>query len=93
MKLTFLMPHLIKNSVKDKMISKKQIYSERNTPHREFDHCRGPQNFFFFFFLRLAFMGWVISKVNEWEDYFHYFGEGVEISSGWSTAHFLVFDS
>ena len=25
---------------------------------------------------RLVFIGWVISYANEWEDYFHYFGEG-----------------
>ena len=36
----------------------------------------------------IVFMGWVISKANEWEDYSNYFGEGVEISRNWATAHF-----
>ena len=40
----------------------------------------------------LAFMGWVISQANEWEGHSNYFGEGVEISRNWATAHFLVFD-
>ena len=39
----------------------------------------------------LAFIGWVISEANEWEDYSNYFGEGVEISRNWATTHFLVF--
>ena len=59
MKLTFLMSHYIKNSVKDKVIGKNWIYSERNTLQRQFDHFR----------------------------------EGVGISSGWATAHSLVFDA
>ena len=37
-------------------------------------------------------MGWVISQANEWEGHSNYFGEGVEISRNWATAHFLVFD-
>ena len=37
-------------------------------------------------------MNWIeIPYANEWEDYFKYFGEGVEISRIWATAHFLVF--
>ena len=32
-----------------------------------------------------------ISYVNEWEDYFKYFWEGVETSRIWATAHSLVF--
>ena len=39
----------------------------------------------------LVFMGWVISQANEWEGHSNYFGEGVEISRNWATAHFLVF--
>ena len=39
----------------------------------------------------LAFMGWVISQANEWEDYSNYFGEGADISRTWATAHFLAF--
>ena len=39
----------------------------------------------------LVFIGWVISYANEWEDYSSYFGEVVEISRSWATAHFLVF--
>ena len=34
MKLRFLMSHLRKNSVRDKVTGKKWIYSERNTLHR-----------------------------------------------------------
>ena len=40
---------------------------------------------------QLAVIDWVISYVNEWEDYSNYFGEGVEISRNWATTHFLVF--
>ena len=49
MKLRFLMSHLRKNSVSDKVISKKWIYSdsERSTLHRVWavaeDECRGPE--------------------------------------------------
>ena len=35
MKLTFLMSHGRKNSVRDKVIGKKWIYFERNAPHRQ----------------------------------------------------------
>ena len=31
------------------------------------------------------------TELNEWEDYSNYFGEGVEISRNWATAHSLVF--
>ena len=34
MKLRFLISHLRKNSVRDKVTGKKWIYSERNTLHR-----------------------------------------------------------
>ena len=40
---------------------------------------------------QLAVIDWVISYVNEWEDYSNYFGEGVEISRIWATTHSLVF--
>ena len=39
----------------------------------------------------LVFIGWVISYVNEWEDYSNYFWEEVEISRIWATTHSLVF--
>ena len=39
----------------------------------------------------LVLIGWVISYANEWEDYSNYFGEGMEISRVWATAHPLVF--
>ena len=35
MKLRFLMSHHRKNSVRDKVIGKKWIYLEKNTPHRQ----------------------------------------------------------
>ena len=41
--------------------------------------------------VQLAVTDWVISYVNEWEDYSNYFGEGVEISRIWATTHSLVF--
>ena len=38
----------------------------------------------------LVFIGWLISYVDEWEDYSNYFWEGVESSRLWVTAHSLV---
>ena len=38
----------------------------------------------------LVSIGWVISYPNEWEDYSVCFGEGMEISRNWATAHSLV---
>ena len=38
----------------------------------------------------LVFIGLVISYANEWEDCSNCFGEAVEISSSWATAHFSV---
>ena len=54
-------------------------------------HPRGlvwPQNVVW-----LAFMGWVISQANEWEDYFNYLGEGAGISRNWAAMQVLVFDN
>ena len=74
MKLRFLMSHRGKNSVRDKVIGKKWIYSdsESSTLHREsVGHHRGqvwPRNLAW-----LVFIGWVISHANEWEDYSNYF--------------------
>ena len=92
MKLRFLMSHHRKNSVRDKLIGKKWIYSDsvRSTLHRQcVGHRRGrvePQNV-----AQLVFIGWVISYANEWEDYPSYFGEEAEISRIWATTHSLVF--
>ena len=86
------MSHHKKNSVRNKVIGKKWIYSdtESSTLHRQsVGHRRGrmwPPNV-----LWLVFINWVISYVNEWEDYSNYFGEGVGISRIWATAHSLVF--
>ena len=77
-----------KNSVRDKIIGKKWIYWEKNTP-QSVGHWRRqewPWNIAW-----LGFMGWVIWKINDWEDYSNYFGEGVEISRNWATTHFSVF--
>jgi len=74
MKLRFLMPHRRLNSMRDKVIGKKWIYSdsERSTLHRQHvGHRRGwvwPENV-----ALLVFIGWVISFANEWEDYSNYF--------------------
>ena len=66
MKLRFLISHCRKNSVRDKAIGKKWIYSdsEGSTLHRQsVGHCRGqgqPWNVVW-----LVFIGWVISYA--WE--------------------------
>ena len=90
MKLRFLMSHLKKNSVRDKVIGKMYIYSdsERSTLRRQTvgHHRVQPQNL-----ANLAFIGWVVSYANEREDYSNYCGEGVEISRIWATTHSLVF--
>ena len=76
MKLRFLMSHRRKNSVRDKVIGKKWIYSdtERRTLHRESaGYHRGwlwPWSLAW-----LVFIGWVISYANKWEDYSNYFGD------------------
>ena len=77
MKLRFLISHLSKNSVRAKVTGKKWIYLERNTLHRVWAISEGerPRNREW-----LAFMGWVISQANEWEDDSNYLGEGVETS-------------
>ena len=87
------MSHHRKNSVRDKVTDKKWIYSdsERSTLHRQsVGHHTGqvqqPRNLEW-----LVFIGWVISYVNEWEDYSNYFWEEVEISRIWATTHSLVF--
>ena len=92
MKLRFLMSHYRKNSVRNKVIGKKWIYSDsgRSTLHRVWDIAQGQ-----WVRLRnvawLVFIGWVISYANEWEDYSIYFGEEVEISTGHcSDAQFLA---
>ena len=88
------MSHRRKNSVTDKVIGKKQIYSdiERSPLHRQSVGLRRggmrQQNLVW-----LVFIGWVISYANEWEDYSNYFGEGVQISRIWSTAHSRSFNS
>ena len=67
------MSHHRKNSVRDRVIGKKWIYSdlERSTLHRQYvGHHRGcvlPRNVEW-----LVFIGWAISYANEWEDYLWY---------------------
>ena len=89
MKLKFLMSHHRKNSVSDKVIGKKWTYLERNTLHRQsVEHLRG-----WVWSLEmgwLVFMDWVISYA-KWEPYSNCFGERLEISRNWATAHLLVF--
>ena len=86
------MSHHRKNSERDRVISKKRIYSdsERSARHRRSVSHRGgrvwPQNVAW-----LVFIGWVISYANEWEGYSDCILEGVEISGIWSTAHSVVF--
>ena len=86
--LRFFVSQHGKNSVTDKVIGKKWIYLERNTPHRVRAILEGkrPWNMAW-----LVFMGWVTSQANEWKDYFNYFGKGEEISRHWAAAHFSAF--
>ena len=92
MKLRFLMFHCRKNSVRDKVIGKKWIYSltERSTLHKQSaDHSRGrvwPQNMVW-----LVFIDRVISYAIEWEAYSNCFWKGAGISRVWATTHSLVF--
>ena len=92
MKIRFLMSHHWKNSVRDKVIGKKWIYSdtERSTFHRQsMGHRREwmwPINLAW-----LVFIGWVIIYANEWEDYSNYLGERADVSRIWATTHSLVF--
>ena len=74
MKLRFLMSHCRKTSVRDKVIGKKWISSERNTLHRDNEgHLRRWEALKYGWFV---FMGWVTSKANEEEDYFNYLEMG-----------------
>ena len=41
--------------------------------------------------VKFVVIGWVMSYVNEREDYSNYFEEGAEISRIWAIAHSLVF--
>ena len=89
MRLMFLMSHRRKNSVRDKVIGKKWIYSNtgRRTLHRvraiAEGECGGDK------MAELVFIGWVISYAYELEDYYSYFGEGAEVPWIWATAHSL----
>ena len=90
-KLGFLVSHCRKNSVRDRLIGKKWIYSdtERSTLHSVGYHSgrvRQVRNVAW-----LVYIGWVISYANEWEDYSNCSGEGLEISRIWATVHSLVF--
>ena len=64
-------------------------FREKHTPQTECGHHRGrvqQQNVAW-----LIFIGWVISFASEWEDYFNYLGDMVQISGNWATTHSLVF--
>ena len=75
-------------SVKTSLPLEMDLFREKHIPKTEcIGHPRRweqPQNVW------LAFMDWVISQANEWEDYCNYFGE--EISRNWVIIHFLVFN-
>ena len=68
---------------------KKWISSVRNTLRRMWAIVEGESSSHQVAWL--AFTHWVVSQVNECEDYSNYFGEGVEISRSWATNCFLVF--
>ena len=91
MKFRFFMSHCRKNSLRDKLIGKKWIYSdsERSTLHRQ---CGPSQR------ANVAVKCGMVSfyrlgnlYANKWEDYSNYFGEGSEISRIWAITHSLVF--
>ena len=92
MELRFLMSPPRENSVRNKVIGKKWIYSdsERSTLFRQsMGHSRvqcSLKNVIW-----LVFISWIISYANDQEDYSNYFWEGKEISRLWATAHSLVF--
>ena len=92
MKLRLLMPHHRMNSVREKVVGEKWIYSdsERSTLHTQrVGHRRGrarPQNVVWF-----VFIGWALSHASEWEDYSNYLCEGEDSARIWATAHSLVF--
>ena len=77
-----------KISVRDQVIGRKCIYSDTNTLHRQsVGHCRG---WVWSLEIRwLVFIGCVISYPR-WEPYSNCFGERLEISRNWATAHLLV---
>ena len=74
MKLWFLMFHCRKNSVRDKGIDKTWFYLKRNKFHRPLRRWVWPRNVVW-----LAFMSWVISQANEWEDYSNHLGKGEDV--------------
>ena len=90
MKLRFLMPHHRNNSVRDKVLGKKWIYSASERIRRHsvcglLQKVSAMQNV-----ARLVFIGWVVSYASEHENYSNCFWEGAEISRAWATAHSLV---
>ena len=71
------------------MIGRKCIHSDTNTLHRQsVGHRRG--RVWSLEMGWLVFMDWVISYA-KWEPYSNCFGERLEISRNWATAHLLVF--
>ena len=74
-----------------KVIGKKWIYSDSERIHRHsvcgpLQKMSAVQNVAW-----LVFIGWVISRANDHENYSNYFWEGAAISRIWTTAHSLVF--
>ena len=84
MKLRFLMSHCRNNSVRDKGIGKKWVYSdtERSTVHRQ---CEPLQR------ANVAVEGSVASFYRLGNFIIPTFGEGTEISGIWATTYSLVF--
>ena len=77
------MSHYRKNSVRNKVIGKKWIYSDQREAHstESVGHCRGQvlcQNLAW-----LVFIGWVTSYANEGKELFQILGAGVEFSRNW----------
>ena len=82
------MPHHRNNSVRDKVLVKKWIYSASERIHSVcglLQKVSAMQNVAW-----LVFIGWVVSYANKHENYSNYFWEGAEISRAWATAHSLV---
>ena len=90
MELRFLMTHHSKNSVRNKVVGKKWIYLERNTPQTECGPFQKKREASQYGVVSLYGLG---NFMGQWmSDYFSYLGERAEISRNWATAPFLLYD-
>ena len=108
MKITFLMFHHRKNSVRDKVIGKEWIYPEKYTSHRQNMICLkrwewpwekqtlqtecGPSQKVRGPEMWPGQFLWAGSVFKRWQDSSNYVGEEVKVSRNWITVHLLIFD-